>query len=78
MLRWRPGEPLVSHWAVDSAAATRLAVATFDRLKSDPKRGRVEALRQATLGYLNDTSSPRNDYPAVSGPFGLIGEGAAR
>jgi len=51
---------LVSHWAVDSAAATRLAVATFDRLKSDPKLGRAETLRQATLGYLSDASSPRN------------------
>jgi CHAT domain-containing protein/tetratricopeptide (TPR) repeat protein len=69
---------LVSHWAVDSAAATRLTVATFDRLKSDPKLGRAEALRQAMLGYLNDASSPRNAYPAVWGPFALIGEGAAR
>jgi CHAT domain-containing protein len=66
---------LVSHWAVDSAAATRLTVATFDRLKSDPKLGRAEALRQATLGYLNDASSPRNAYPAVWGPFALIGGG---
>jgi len=69
---------LVSHGAVDSAAATRLTVATFDRLKSDPKLGRAEALRQAMLGYLNDASSPRNAYPAVWGPFALIGEGAAR
>ena len=59
------GALLVSHWAVNSAAATRRAVATFDRLKSDPKLGRAEALRQATLGYLNDASSPRNAYPAV-------------
>jgi CHAT domain-containing protein len=69
---------LVSHWAVDSEAATKLAIATFDRLKSDPKLGRAEALRQAMLGYLNDTSSPRNAYPALWGPFALIGEGAAR
>ena len=30
------------------------------------------------LDYLNDASSPRNAYPAVPGPFALIGEGAAR
>jgi CHAT domain-containing protein len=69
---------LVSHWAVDSQAATRLTTSTFDRLNSDPKIGRAEALRQAMLAYLNDTSSPRNAYPAFWGPFALIGEGAAR
>jgi tetratricopeptide (TPR) repeat protein/CHAT domain-containing protein len=69
---------LVSHWAVDSAAATRLTVSTFDNLKSNPGIGRAEALRRAMLGYLNDASSPENAYPAFWGPFALIGEGAAR
>jgi CHAT domain-containing protein len=69
---------LVSHWAVDSAAVTRLTVTAFDRLKSDPKLGRAEALRQAMLSYLNDPSSPWNACPAVWRPFALIGEGAAR
>jgi CHAT domain-containing protein/Tfp pilus assembly protein PilF len=69
---------LVSHWAVDSEAATRLTTLTFDRLKIDPKIGRAEALRQAMLFYLNDASSPRNAYPALWGPFALIGEGTAR
>jgi CHAT domain-containing protein/Tfp pilus assembly protein PilF len=69
---------LVTHWAVVSEAATRLTISTFDRLKADPKIGRAEALRQAMLGYLNDTSAPQNAYPAFWGPFALIGEGAAR
>jgi CHAT domain-containing protein/Tfp pilus assembly protein PilF len=69
---------LVTHWAVVSQAATRLTISTFDRLKTDPKIGRAEALRQAMLAYLNDTSSPKNAYPAFWGPFALIGEGAAR
>ena len=68
---------LVSHWAVDSEAATRLATTTFQRLKSDPKAGRAQALRQAMLAYLGDTSSPKNAYPAFWGPFALIGEGAS-
>jgi CHAT domain-containing protein len=69
---------LVSHWAVDSQAATRLTTSTFDRLKADSNIGRAEALRQAMLGYLGDTASPRNAYPAFWAPFALIGEGAAR
>ena len=69
---------LVSHWAVDSAAATRLTTSTFDRLKADPKIGRAEALRQSMLAYLGDPSSPKNAYPAFWAPFALIGEGASR
>jgi hypothetical protein len=30
------------------------------------------------LAYLNDTSQPANAYPALWGPFSIIGEGAAR
>jgi CHAT domain-containing protein len=69
---------LVSHWAVDSAAATRLTTTTFDYLKADPTIGRAEALRRAMLAYLNDTSNPRNAYPALWAPFEVVGEGTVR
>jgi CHAT domain-containing protein/Tfp pilus assembly protein PilF len=69
---------LVSHWAVDSEAATRLTTSTFALLKNEPKLGRAEALRRAMLTYLDDASSPRNAYPAMWGPFALIGEGEVR
>jgi CHAT domain-containing protein/tetratricopeptide (TPR) repeat protein len=66
---------LVSHWSVDSAAATRLTTTTFENLKTDPTIGRAEALRRAMLAYLNDASNPRNAYPAYWAPFELVGEG---
>jgi CHAT domain-containing protein len=72
------GRLLVTHWAVASEAATRLTTSTFDRLKADPSLSRAEALRQAKLAHLDDRSSDRNAYPALWGPFALIGEGAAR
>jgi tetratricopeptide (TPR) repeat protein/CHAT domain-containing protein len=68
---------LVSHWSVASDAATRLTTATFDILKADPKLGRAEAVRRAMLAYINDQAQPRNAYPAIWGPFSIIGEGAA-
>jgi CHAT domain-containing protein len=69
---------LVSHWAVDSNAATRLTTSTFDILQSEPTLGRASALQRAMLGYLSDTSDPHNAYPAFWGPFAIIGEGASR
>ena len=69
---------LVSHWAVDSNAATRLTTSTFDILKADPNLGRSEALRRSMLSYMNDTSNPRNAYPAFWGPFSVVGEGVVR
>jgi CHAT domain-containing protein len=69
---------LVSHWSVDSGAASRLTTATFATLKADPKLGRAEALRAAMLAYMNDKGSLLNAYPAFWGPFSIVGEGAGR
>jgi CHAT domain-containing protein/tetratricopeptide (TPR) repeat protein len=69
---------LVSHWSVDSEAATRLTTSTFAIMNADPKLGRAAALRDAMLAYMNDKGSPLNAYPAFWGPFSIIGEGAAR
>lgn len=69
---------LVTHWAVDSAAATRLMSDTFRRLKDRPAMGRSEALRQAMLDLLDDRSSPANANPSVWAPFVLLGETEVR
>jgi CHAT domain-containing protein/tetratricopeptide (TPR) repeat protein len=69
---------LVSHWSVDSRAATRVTTATFEALKADPSIGRAEALRRAMVNYLEDTSDVQNAYPAYWGAFSLVGEGATR
>jgi tetratricopeptide (TPR) repeat protein/CHAT domain-containing protein len=69
---------LVSHWAVDSSAATSLTTTTFEILEDNPKLGHAEALRRAMLAYMNDTSVPRRAYPAIWAPFVVIGEGAPK
>jgi CHAT domain-containing protein/Tfp pilus assembly protein PilF len=69
---------LVSHWGIDSKAATRLTTSTFDIMGSNQTIGRAEALRRAMLAYLDDRSDIWNAYPGFWGSFSLIGEGAAR
>ncbi len=69
---------LVSHWAVESEAATRLTTSTFAIMSKDASIGRAEALRRAMLGYLNDKSNDDNANPAYWGPFAVVGEGAVK
>jgi len=56
---------LVSHWAVDSDATTRITTTTFDILQKDPAIGRAEALRRAMLALINDATDPESAYPAL-------------
>ena len=65
-----------SRESIDSAATMRLTTSTFDIMKTNPRTGRAEALRQAMLAYMNDNSGPLNAYPGYRGPFSIVGEGA--
>ncbi len=63
---------LVTHWAVDSAAATALTTATFAHYTSNPQSPKAESLRQAMLGVM---SSPAFPHPAYWAPYALVGDG---
>ena len=66
---------LVTHWAVESAAATRLTTVAFQKLATNRSLGRAEAIRQSMLDLLRDARDVHNSDPAVWGPFSIIGEG---
>ena len=66
---------LVSHWYVDSEATVALVTKSFDALQADPKSGRAEALRRASLSLIK--SGTRMAHPANWAPFIVVGEGGA-
>ncbi len=72
---------LVSHWEVDSDAAVKLVTGAIGALAKDKSIGRAEAMRQAMLAAMADTTRPANWtpawHPAVWAPFVVVGEGGA-
>ena len=66
---------LVSHWRVGSKVAAKLTIAAFEIKNRNPDIGRAEALRQAMLTVVADTSDPWNAYPGFWAPFEVVGEG---
>ena len=68
---------LVSHWSVDSGAATKLTTGLFAALEGNPEIGRAEALQFSMMSLVSDDENPHYSHPAFWAPFSLIGEGAA-
>jgi hypothetical protein len=54
------GALLLSRWSVNSEVATRLAVSTPSIMKTDPKRRRAGAIRNAMLAYVDGKGSTLN------------------
>src|SRR5262249_48386534 len=67
---------LVSHWAVDSAAAVRLVTSAVGSVTRDSSLGRAEALRRAMVSLVNNPIPPERTHPAYLAPFIMVGEGA--
>ncbi len=68
---------LVSHWQVDSYAATMLTSTVFAELRADPTIPRAEALRRAMKALITGRNRKWAAHPAVWAPFVVVGEGAA-
>ncbi len=66
---------LVSHWAVDSDATVKLITSAVREMSQNPRVGRAEALRRASLALI-DEGAPHEAHPAYWAPFVVVGEGA--
>jgi len=61
---------LVSHWPVETRAATQLTTGLFTALKRDGKLSKAEALRHSMLQL---ASTKGFEHPAFWAPFSLVG-----
>ena len=66
---------LVSHWAVESNATTKLTTGIFKELQKDPDMDRAEALQQSMLNLMKNTQNTHYAHPAFWAPFSLVGDG---
>lgn len=69
---------LVSHWPVNSNAATLLTSRTFAELRRDMSIGRAEAFRRAMLALIDDPRRRWAAHPSVWAPFVMVGEGGTK
>ncbi|MCP5368220.1 MAG: tetratricopeptide repeat protein [Hyphomicrobiales bacterium] len=66
---------LVSHWPVNSEAASRLTSRAFAIAAAEPGIGRSEAFTRSMLELMDDDKKPYFAHPMFWAPFSVIGEG---
>ncbi len=66
---------LVSHWSVESYSAVLLTTGSVSALAKDPRIGRAEALRRATVKLMDGAGASYYAHPAFWAPFVIVGEG---
>ena len=67
---------LVSHWPVNSYAATILTSRTFAEMHKSSTIGRAEGFRRAMLALMSDDKRPWAAHPSTWAPFVVVGAGA--
>lgn len=65
---------VVSHWPVRDDAAARLTTTAL-KVHAEQKIRRAEALRQAMMSVMDDTSDPSLAHPSAWAPFVIVGQG---
>ncbi len=63
---------LVSHWPVESNAATELTTVLFKNMSENPNISRAEAFRQSMLSMV---ANEKKSHPFYWAPFSIIGDG---
>jgi CHAT domain-containing protein len=66
---------LVSHWPVESNAATMITSTAFKEQRDHPAIGHAEALRRSVAALMDDKQHPWNAHPAMWAPFVVVGGG---
>jgi CHAT domain-containing protein len=71
---------LVTHWPVETRAASAIVVKTFEHYQQDPKSDKAQSLQSAMLWFIDERvqDDPSGDsnlrHPAFWAPFSLIGD----
>lgn len=64
---------LLSHWPVDTNAATLLTSTAFKEQRDAPTISSAEAMRRAAVALMDDRREPWHAHPSVWGPFVVVG-----